>query len=77
MRIRTALVPVAAAAAVMMGAGAASADATAFGSSNNSPGLLSGNTIEAPINIPINLCGDSIDVIGLLNPTVGDTCVDR
>jgi hypothetical protein len=41
---------------------------------SESPGFLSGNVIQAPANIPINLCGNSIDVIGLVNPTFGNVC---
>jgi hypothetical protein len=39
-----------------------------------SPGFLSGNVIQLPINAPLNLCGNSIDVIGILNPTFGNEC---
>lgn len=31
------------------------------------PGVLSGNVIQAPISIPLNVCGNSINVGGLLN----------
>ncbi|MFD7878846.1 chaplin [Streptomyces sp. NPDC059766] len=56
------------------GAAPAFADADADGMAVGSPGVLSGNVIEVPINIPVNLCGDSIDVIGLLNPAAGNRC---
>ncbi|WP_269858591.1 chaplin [Streptomyces sp. RPT161] len=63
-------------AAVIGAAGAAAAHggASASGSAANSPGLLSGNVIQVPINLPINVCGNSIDVIGLLNPAAGNVC---
>ncbi|WP_328899401.1 chaplin [Streptomyces sp. NBC_00441] len=48
--------------------------ATAQGTTQGSPGLLSGNQIQAPIDIPVNVCGNSIDVVGLLNPAIGNTC---
>lgn len=48
--------------------------ATAEGYTQGSPGLLSGNQIQAPIDIPVNVCGNSIDVVGLLNPTFGNEC---
>nr|WP_200819263.1 chaplin [Tolypothrix sp. NIES-4075] len=41
-----------------------------------SPGVLSGNAIQVPIHVPVNVCGNSIDVIGLLNPAFGNTCVE-
>ena len=42
-----------------------------------SPGVLSGNIVQAPIHIPGNACGNSVDVIGLLNPAFGNTCVSE
>jgi ChpA-C len=65
-----------AAVAVAGTAGIAAADAGAEGQAVGSPGILSGNVIQVPINIPINVCGNTIDVIGLLNPAVGNTCVN-
>ncbi|MDT0449324.1 chaplin [Streptomyces hesseae] len=56
-------------------AGVASADSGAQGAAVGSPGVVSGNVIQVPIHIPINLCGNSIDIIALLNPTFGNTCV--
>jgi hypothetical protein len=41
-----------------------------------SPGVLSGNVIQIPVNIPVNLCGNTIDVVGILNPAFGNTCVN-
>ncbi|WP_370075738.1 chaplin [Streptacidiphilus sp. MAP12-16] len=58
------------------GAGTASADATAEGIAADSPGVLSGNLIQVPVDIPVNVCGNSINVIGLLNPSFGNTCVN-
>ncbi|MGW1776330.1 chaplin [Streptomyces sp. NPDC002104] len=62
--------------AVIGGASAASADAGASGVAAYSPGVLSGNLIQIPIHIPINACGNSVNVIGLLNPAFGNTCVN-
>lgn len=62
-----------------MVAGAAApafADAGTSGAAQNSPGVLSGNVLQIPIHIPVNLCGNSIDIIGLLNPAFGNTCVN-
>ena len=58
----------------LTGAGSAVADATATGGAANSPGFLSGNVIQVPIHIPVNLCGNSINVIALLNPAFGNHC---
>ncbi|MGW7092779.1 chaplin [Streptomyces sp. NPDC054874] len=54
-------------------AGGAGAEGVAQGS----PGILSGNTIQAPISVPVNICGNSVSVIGLLNPTFGNGCANE
>jgi hypothetical protein len=59
---------------VLAGAGVAMADAGAQGAAVNSPGVLSGNVIQAPMHLPVNACGNTVSVIGLLNPTFGNTC---
>ncbi|TQJ04324.1 chaplin [Amycolatopsis cihanbeyliensis] len=38
------------------------------------PGVISGNQIQVPIDLPINACDKSIDIVGLLNPSFGNTC---
>ncbi|MFB7598144.1 chaplin [Streptomyces sp. NPDC056160] len=77
MRIRMTAAAVLAGAALMTCAGTAAADAGAEGVAANSPGVLSGDVIEVPINLGLNLCGDSIDVIGLLNPASGNACASK
>ncbi|MFF4920515.1 chaplin [Kitasatospora sp. NPDC001261] len=79
MRMRTTFAATAlAAVTVLAGAGTASAgDATANGAAIGSPGILSGNVIQVPINLEANVCGNSIDIIGLLNPAFGNTCVNK
>jgi hypothetical protein len=61
---------------VAMGAGSAMASAGAEGVAAGSPGVISGNEIQIPVHVPINLCGDTIDVIGLINPDYGNTCIN-
>lgn len=41
-----------------------------------SPGVLSGNVVQIPVHVPVNACGNSINIIGLLNPTFGNTCIN-
>jgi hypothetical protein len=65
-----------AAAAVAGTAGVAVADSDAHAVAAHSPGVLSGNAIQVPVHIPINLCGNTINVVGLLNPAFGNTCVN-
>ncbi|GGT52836.1 chaplin [Streptomyces purpureus] len=67
---------VAAAASVAGGAGAAVADSGAHGAAVDSPGAISGNLIQVPVHVPINLCGNTVNVIALLNPAFGNTCVN-
>ncbi|MCL7429310.1 chaplin [Streptomyces sp. NPDC057806] len=52
------------------------ADAGANGAAVGSPGVLSGNVIQVPVHIPVNVCGNSVNVIALLNPAFGNTCVN-
>lgn len=77
MRVRSVAAAVAlAAVAVLGGASAASADAGASGSAFGSPGVLSGNVVQVPIHVPVNACGNSLNVIGLLNPAIGNSCAN-
>ena len=32
---------------------------------NGSGGILSGNQVIAPVSIPVNICGDSVAIIGI------------
>ncbi|MCU7821662.1 chaplin [Kitasatospora sp. DSM 101779] len=62
---------------VLAGAGAASAHgADAHGVAAGSPGVLSGNLIQVPVHVPVNVCGNTISVIGLLNPAFGNSCAN-
>lgn len=59
---------------VAAGAGMASAHdgASAAGAAKHSPGVVSGNAVQAPVHVPVNAVGNSIDVIGVLNPAFGN-----
>ncbi|KDN81501.1 chaplin [Kitasatospora cheerisanensis] len=61
---------------LLAGAGIASAHATAEGAAAGSPGVLSGNVVQIPVHVPVNVCGNTISVIGLLNPAFGNSCVN-
>lgn len=83
MRLRaTVLATAFAAATILGGASVASADHAAgggdgaIGGAKNSPGVLSGNVVQVPVKIPVNVCGNSVNLVGLLNPTVGNTCAN-
>ncbi|WP_405733379.1 chaplin [Streptomyces sp. NBC_01537] len=62
---------------VAAGAGVAVADAGAQAAAVGSPGVLSGNVIQVPVHIPINVCGNTVNLGGLLNPAIGNTCINK
>lgn len=62
---------------IAAGAGVASADTYAHGAAANSPGIVSGNLAQVPVHVPVNVSGDSVTVIGLLNPAFGNTAFNN
>ncbi|MER7204935.1 hypothetical protein CG723_28350 [Streptomyces sp. CB01635] len=52
------------------------ADAGTKGAAVGSPGVLSGNVVQVPIHIPVNLCGNTVNVIAALNPALGNACAN-
>ncbi|SOE78864.1 Small secreted domain [Streptomyces sp. OV198] len=76
MRIRLMAAAGLAGVALLATAGTAAADPDPVGAASNSPGVLSGNVIQIPLDLGLNLCGNSIDLVGLLNPAVGNTCTN-
>ncbi|MGC5411996.1 chaplin, partial [Streptomyces sp. DT225] len=72
---RNGLITMAAAGGVLaLGGGYAHADAGAAGGASNSPGVISGNSVQIPVHVPVNVCGNSVSVVGLLNPAAGNAC---
>ncbi|MFD9397193.1 chaplin [Streptomyces sp. NPDC060000] len=75
---RKSLMTVAAATGVIAAAsGYAHADSAANGAATDSPGVLSGNSVQAPVNVPVNICGNTVDIIGALNPAFGNSCANK
>ncbi|MFF5312990.1 chaplin [Streptomyces massasporeus] len=74
MRTRVTAAAGLACAALLAFSGTASANDGPIGVATDSPGVLSGNVIQIPIDINANVCGNSINVIGLLNPAFGNEC---
>ncbi|MFJ9174493.1 chaplin [Streptomyces sp. NPDC102360] len=72
--IKLGLAAAAAGVAVLGTAGMASADTDPFGVAQNSPGVVSGNVVQVPVHVPVNACGNSVNVVGLLNPALGNYC---
>ncbi|KPI21172.1 protein of unknown function DUF320 [Actinobacteria bacterium OV450] len=56
--------------------GFAHADADASGAAERSPGLLSGNLVQLPVHTPVNVCGNTVSVVGLLNSAAGNRCTN-
>ncbi|MGP3972028.1 chaplin [Streptomyces sp. 6N223] len=80
---RAAILLVATGAAVSGAAGTASAfgghgpsGATAKGFAAKSPGLISGNILQIPLDIPIQLSGNSVNIVGFLNSAFGNTAAN-
>ncbi|MER5898349.1 chaplin [Streptomyces sp. NPDC001876] len=68
------------AAGTLMALGAAApamADSDAGAIAAHSPGVLSGNVVQVPINIPINVCGNTLNLVGALNPAFGNVCINH
>ncbi|QOV39281.1 chaplin [Streptomyces ferrugineus] len=65
----------------LLAAGAGMASATtgahADGEAVGSPGIASGNLVQAPIHIPVNDSGNSVNVVGVLNPAFGNLAVNK
>ncbi|MEU7731139.1 chaplin family protein [Streptomyces sp. NPDC040724] len=57
--------------------GFAYADADAGGRAERSPGLLSGNLVQLPVHVPVNVCGNTVSVVGVLNPAAGNRCANQ
>ncbi|KIF73848.1 chaplin [Streptomyces sp. 150FB] len=49
----------------------------AKGSAVQSPGVASGNLVQVPVHIPVNAVGNTVNVIGLLNPAFGNHAVNN
>lgn len=74
---RNCVIAVAAVSGAMAGAMPVYADSAADGDTAGSPGVISGNTIQLPVHVPVNVCGNTVNVVGLLNPAAGNTCVNK
>ncbi|WP_086558657.1 chaplin [Streptomyces africanus] len=50
------------------------ADSDASGVAKDSAGVLSGNNVQVPVDVPINLCGNTVNVLAALNESFGNVC---
>ena len=74
---RNGVIAVAAASGAMAVAMPAYADSGAEGVAAGSPGVASGNSVQLPVHVPVNVCGNTVNVVGLLNPAAGNACVNE
>ncbi|GAA2129570.1 hypothetical protein GCM10009760_00950 [Kitasatospora kazusensis] len=73
---KAAVLSIAAAGLLLGSAGVSAASSQAEGVAAGSPGVLSGNLIQVPVHIPVNVCGNSIGVVSILNPAFGNSCAN-
>ncbi|EFF91095.1 small membrane protein [Streptomyces sp. e14] len=64
-------------AVVLGGAGLAAANSGAEGAAAHSPGVASGNVVQVPVHVPVNVCGNTVNVVGALNPAIGNVCTNN
>lgn len=79
--------PVASASPVTHGCGYDSPCTSSDGMSDNgahasgaavlSPGVGSGNLVQVPVAVPVNVCGNTVSVIGALNYVHNVVCVNE
>lgn len=74
---RNGLIAAAAASGALAAVVPAHADSAADGAAAGSPGVISGNTVQLPVHVPVNLCGNTVNVVGLLNPAAGNRCANQ
>ncbi|PAZ09139.1 hypothetical protein CLM62_48215 [Streptomyces sp. SA15] len=73
---RNGVIAAAAASGAMAMAVPVYADSAADGATAGSPGVISGNTVQLPVHVPVNVCGNTVNVVGVLNPAAGNSCAN-
>ncbi|MGW1544034.1 chaplin [Streptomyces sp. NPDC002309] len=63
--------------ALPMSTALAADGSSAEGVAAGSPGVASGNAIQLPVSVPVNICGNTVNVVGLLNPAAGNSCANK
>lgn len=74
---RNGLIAAAAASGALSVALPAHADSAAHGTAAGSPGVVSGNTVQIPVHVPVNVCGNTVNVLGLLDGASGNACANE
>jgi LPXTG-motif cell wall-anchored protein len=52
------------------------ADTHAEGVTKDSPGVLSGNVVQVPVEAPVNVCGNTVNGIAVFNGAFGNSCAN-
>ncbi|MFG3011164.1 chaplin, partial [Streptomyces cinerochromogenes] len=52
------------------------ADSHAVGGAQDSPGVLAGNNVQVPVEVPVNVCGNTVNGVALLNSATGNACAN-
>ncbi|GAA0660274.1 hypothetical protein GCM10009535_44680 [Streptomyces thermocarboxydovorans] len=76
MRIRLLTAAGLASVALLATAGTAVAADGPVGVATHSPGFLSGNVVQIPIDVDVNACGNSIGLVNLLSSQSHNVCVN-
>ncbi|MET9758107.1 chaplin [Streptomyces sp. NPDC006372] len=50
------------------------ADSEASGVTKDASGALSGNNVQVPVDVPVNLCGNTVEVLAVLSDSFGNAC---
>jgi hypothetical protein len=50
--------------------------AKAFGAAADSPGLISGNVAQVPVNAPVEVCGDAVGILAYGTSAEHNLCVN-
>ncbi|MFI1308470.1 chaplin [Streptomyces sioyaensis] len=58
-------------------AGSAFAASEAAGAATQSAGIGSGNLAQVPVHVPVNATGNTVNVVGVLNPAVGNVAANN
>ncbi|MEU7056141.1 chaplin family protein [Streptomyces sp. NPDC046197] len=61
-------------AVALTAAGLATANAGAEALATDSSGVASGNVVQVPVHVPVNVCHNTLHVFGALNPSLGHLC---
>ncbi|MFE9395402.1 chaplin family protein [Streptomyces flavidovirens] len=59
-----------------MAGGYAHAHTASYDETTNASGSMSGHNAPSPVQVPVNVCGNTVDVVGAFNPAVGNDCAN-